>query len=209
MQLEIEMPDLENRYQRIAGVDEAGRGPLAGEVVAAAVMLDPEKPVAGLNDSKKLSESRRERCYDMILESALAFAVSRASVREIDDLNILQASLLAMKRAVTSLGSTPEFVYVDGNFCPRWDYPSAAVIKGDARLQCVAAASILAKVTRDRDMLELEKEYPGYGFARHKGYPTREHLQALSRLGPCAVHRRSFKPVADILRLTETGRVSR
>ena len=199
MQSEIDLPEQEPRYQRIAGVDEAGRGPLAGEVVAAAVILDSDKPITGLNDSKKLSASSRQRCYDRIVENAMAFAVSRASVQEIDDLNILQATLLAMQRAVAKLSVTPEFVYVDGNFCPRWDYPSAAIIKGDARLQCVAAASILAKVTRDRDMQELEKTFPGYGFARHKGYPTKDHLQALSKLGPCSAHRRTFKPVAELL----------
>ena len=199
MQLEIDPGDQKARYQRVAGVDEAGRGPLAGEVVAAAVILDPAKPIAGLNDSKKLSESTRERCYDRIVECAMAFSINRASVQEINDLNILQASLLAMQRAVAELPIAPEFVFVDGNFCPQWCYPSAAIIKGDARLQCVAAASILAKVTRDRDMLKLENTFPGYGFARHKGYPTRDHLRALTRLGPCAAHRRTFKPVAKLL----------
>jgi ribonuclease HII len=199
MQIQFELSDQETRYRKAAGVDEAGRGPLAGEVVAAAVILDPDKPVPGLNDSKKLSASSRERCYEQIIEGATAFAISRASVQEIDELNILQASLLAMKRAVEALSVTPEFVYVDGSFCPRWSYPSTAVVKGDSRLQCVAAASVLAKITRDRDMLELEKTFPGYGFARHKGYPTRDHLLALSRLGPCAAHRRTFKPVAELL----------
>ena len=199
MQFEIDLAALAGRYQWVAGVDEAGRGPLAGEVVAAAVILDPDRPITGLNDSKKLSESSRQHCHDKIMENATAFAISRASVQEIDDLNILQASLLAMHRAVAELSIAPEFVYVDGNFCPRWEYPSTAVIKGDARLECVAAASILAKVTRDRDMQELEKNFPGYGFARHKGYPTKEHLQALSKLGPCAAHRRTFKPVAELL----------
>jgi len=199
MQFEFDLAEQEARFQRVAGVDEAGRGPLAGAVVAAAVILDPGNPVTGLDDSKKLSETSRERCFERIVGSAIAFSISRASVQEIDDLNILQASLLAMQRAVVELTIAPEFVYVDGNFCPQWSYPSAAIVKGDARLKCVAAASILAKVTRDRDMQDLEKTFPGYGFARHKGYPTKDHLQALSRLGPCAAHRRTFKPVARLL----------
>ena len=196
MQLEIDIGGETSPDQLVAGVDEVGRGPLAGEVVAAAVILDPANPIDGLNDSKKLTESNRERCYDRIIELSRSCAIGRASVEEIDRLNILQASLLAMKRAVTALNLDPDFVYVDGNRCPRWQYRSTAVVKGDSRLQCIAAASILAKVTRDREMQALEDTYPGYGFARHKGYPTRDHLQALDRLGPCAIHRRSFGPVA-------------
>jgi len=198
MQLDIELPEFAAGHRLIAGVDEAGRGPLAGPVVAAAVILDPARPVPGLNDSKKLSRSRREACCQAIVEQARAFAVGHASVAEIDRLNILQASLLAMQRAVDGLAAIPEFIYVDGNTCPRWRHASTAVIKGDSRLQCVAAASILAKVTRDGEMRDLERLYPGYGFARHKGYPTRAHLQALNRLGPTPVHRRSFRPVADL-----------
>ncbi|MCB1670731.1 MAG: ribonuclease HII [Gammaproteobacteria bacterium] len=183
----------------IAGVDEAGRGPLAGNVFAAAVILAPDRPLPGLNDSKKLSATRRQQCYNEITGSALTWAVAKASVAEIDTLNILHASLLAMQRAVAGLAEQPDFVYVDGNCCPGWDYRSSAVVGGDARLQCIAAASILAKVARDREMVELEECFPGYGFARHKGYPTRDHLAALARLGPCDMHRRSFKPVADLL----------
>ncbi len=199
MQSWLDDIDREEGRQRSAGVDEAGRGPLAGDVVAAAVILDPDKPIAGLNDSKKLSVLSRQRCYQKIIEHATAFSVGRAGVQEIDELNILQASMLAMARAVETLSIRPDFVYVDGNLCPLWDYPSTAVVKGDARLQCVAAASIIAKVTRDQDMLELEKNFPGYGFARHKGYPTKDHLAALHRLGPCAAHRRTFKPVTELL----------
>ena len=183
----------------LAGTDEAGRGPLAGDVVAAAVILDCRRPISGLRDSKQLSATRREALFAEITECALAFAIARASVAEIDDINILHASLLAMKRAVAALPVQPEFVYVDGNRCPRWHYPSRALVKGDARLACIAAASILAKVTRDRDMQQLELEYPGYGLAQHKGYPTSCHLDALQRLGPSAVHRRSFRPVAELL----------
>ncbi|MEX2130511.1 MAG: ribonuclease HII [Pseudohongiellaceae bacterium] len=180
----------------LAGTDEAGRGPLAGDVVAAAVILDRDQPIIGLNDSKLLSESRREQLYQVIVGKALAWAVARASVEEIDRLNILRASMLAMHRAVDALSVKPEFVYVDGNRCPTWNYPSSAVIKGDSRIACIAAASILAKVTRDREMVRLEQEFPGYGFAVHKGYPTPAHLAALAKLGPCALHRRSFRPVA-------------
>jgi ribonuclease HII len=187
----------------VAGVDEVGRGPLAGDVVTAAVILDPAKPIAGLADSKQLSELQRERLYDLILERALSWAIARASVAEIDSLNILQASLLAMHRAVQALPLQPEFVYVDGNRCPRWDYPSQAVVKGDSRVACIAAASILAKVTRDREMLLLDQQYPGYGLARHKGYPSPVHLEALRRLGPCPIHRRSYRPVAELLVSTQ------
>ncbi|MFM1895556.1 MAG: ribonuclease [Pseudomonadota bacterium] len=185
--------------QPVAGTDEAGRGPLAGDVIAAAVILDPRYPIAGLNDSKRLTQRQRETCYLQITERAQGYAVARASVAEIDELNILQASLLAMWRAVEQLNVTPRLVVVDGNRCPAWPYDSVAVVGGDARVSCVAAASILAKVTRDREMVALDARYPGYGFARHKGYGTREHLAALERLGPCAVHRRSFAPVSRLL----------
>lgn len=184
---------------RIAGVDEAGRGPLAGDVVAAAVILDPVVPIPGLNDSKKLNEASREKLFGVIVTQATAFAVARASVAEIDRLNILQASLLAMKRAVESLKMTPELIYVDGNRCPDWSYTSEAVVGGDGRVQAIAAASILAKVTRDRELVSLDARYPGYGFATHKGYPTRSHLLALKKLGPCPIHRKSFRPVAELL----------
>ncbi len=182
-----------------AGVDEAGRGCLAGPVVAAAVILRPDISSAleaRLNDSKKLSAARREDCFAAIVRDARCFAVGRASAREIDRLNILKASLLAMRRAVEQLPLRPIFVRVDGNRCPDWRYPSVAVIGGDARVREIAAASIIAKVVRDREMAALESEYPGYGFSRHKGYPTRAHVTALAELGPCAIHRCSFGPVA-------------
>lgn len=187
----------------IAGVDEVGRGPLAGAVVAAAVILDPARPIAGLADSKQLSERQREYLYGLILSDALASAVGRASVAEIDALNILQATLLAMQRAVAALTCMPDYIYVDGNRCPRWHYASEAVVKGDGRIAAIAAASIVAKVTRDREMLALDAQYPGYGLARHKGYPSPAHLQALQELGPSPIHRRSFRPVASLL--TKSG----
>ncbi len=179
----------------LAGVDEAGRGPLAGPVVAAAVILDQRVPIAGLADSKVLSPARRERLHDAIRAHALCCAVGLASVEEIDRLNILQATMLAMCRAVASLRLPPRRVLVDGNRTPPLQVPVAAVVKGDARVPAIAAASILAKVTRDRLCDELEQRHPGYGFATHKGYPTAAHLEALRRLGPCADHRRSFAPV--------------
>lgn len=193
MQLSFPYPDA--AHALVAGVDEAGRGPLAGDVVAAAVILDPTRPIADLNDSKKLSAAQRERLFHLIIDSALCYALGRASAAEIDAINILQASLLAMSRAAKALTTQPGFVYVDGLYCPRWDYSSKAVVKGDSKVDCIAAASILAKVTRDREMVALEQCYPGYGFAQHKGYPTAIHLKALATLGPCAVHRRSYKPV--------------
>ena len=183
----------------IAGVDEVGRGPLAGDVVAAAVILDPARPISGLRDSKKLSAARREQLAAQIREQALAWSVARATVAEIDELNILQASLLAMHRAVLALQPQPVYVLVDGNRLPRWDYASEPVVKGDDRVAAIAAASILAKVQRDAELQELDRQYPGYGFARHKGYPTPAHLAALRELGATAVHRRSFAPVRAIL----------
>lgn len=183
----------------IAGVDEAGRGPLAGDVVAAAVIPGPQFAVGAVNDSKKLSARQREGLYELIIGQAQCYAVGRASVEEIDRLNILQASLLAMQRALEALTQPPDLVYVDGLHCPGSAMQMHAVPGGDGRITAVAAASIIAKVERDRDMLLLEERYPGYGFARHKGYSTREHIDALARLGPCAVHRRSFGPVARLL----------
>jgi ribonuclease HII len=183
----------------IAGVDEVGRGPLAGDVVAAAVILDPARPIAGLRDSKKLSTRRREELAGLIMERALAWSVARATVAEIDELNILQASLLAMHRAVRALEPQPLYVLVDGNRLPRWDYAAEPVVKGDDRVPAIAAASILAKVQRDRELVELEQQYPGYGFAAHKGYPTAAHLEALQTLGVTPVHRRSFGPVRALL----------
>ena len=183
----------------LAGVDEVGRGPLAGDVVAAAVILDPARPIAGLRDSKKLSARRREELAGLIMERALAWSVARATVAEIDQLNILQASLLAMHRAVRALEPQPVYVLVDGNRLPRWEYAAEPVVKGDDRVPAIAAASILAKVQRDRELVELERQYPGYGFAAHKGYPTAAHLEALQTLGVTPVHRRSFGPVRALL----------
>ena len=182
-------------YRLIAGVDEVGRGPLVGDVVTAAVILDPARPIAGLNDSKKLSEKKREALFDMIQENALAFAIGRCSAAEIDEFNILQATMKAMQRAVAGLTIQPEFVLIDGNRCPSLAMPSQAVVKGDSLVAEISAASILAKVTRDREMAALDLEYPQYGFAQHKGYPTAQHLAALAEHGALAVHRRSFKPV--------------
>lgn len=185
--------------RHLAGVDEVGRGPLAGDVVAAAVILDPRQPIAGLADSKALSHRRREQLAGLIRERALAWAIGRASVAEIDSMNILQASLQAMHRAVAALSIQPDFVLVDGNRLPRWPYRAAAVIKGDSRCAAIAAASILAKVQRDAELVALEQRFPGYGFAQHKGYPTAVHLDALARLGPTAAHRRSYGPVRRIV----------
>jgi ribonuclease HII len=183
----------------LAGVDEVGRGPLAGDVVAAAVILDPQRPLPGLRDSKKLSQTRREQLALLIRENALAWSVARASVAEIDALNILQASLLAMHRAVAALDPQPAYVLVDGNRLPRWPYAAEPVVGGDDRVPAIAAASILAKVQRDAELVALDREYPGYGFAAHKGYPTRAHLQALQELGITPAHRRSFAPVKKLL----------
>ena len=183
----------------LAGVDEVGRGPLAGDVVAAAVILDTSKPIPGLRDSKKLSHARREQLSLEIKERALCWAIGRASVAEIDSINILQASLLAMRRAVESLSIQPEYVLVDGNRLPHWNYASDAVVKGDDKVPAIAAASILAKVQRDGEMVELDKRYPGYGLAQHKGYPTALHLTALKELGVTEIHRRSYAPVKDLL----------
>ncbi len=193
--------------ERIAGVDEAGRGPLAGPVVAAAVILDPGQPIAGLADSKILTETHREDLFDVICERTLAYAIGRAEVEEIDRMNILQATMLAMQRAVAALDSPPSSAWVDGNRCPALACPAKAVIKGDATVPAISAASIVAKVTRDREMRDWDRRYPGYGFARHKGYPTRAHLAALERLGVTPIHRRSFAPVRSILRLRCQGRL--
>jgi ribonuclease HII len=183
----------------VAGVDEAGRGPLAGPVVAAAVILDERQPIQGLADSKKLSAARRERLYDEIRARALCCSVAQASVEEIDRLNILQATLLAMQRAVAGLRLRPALVLVDGNRLPVLDMRAEAIVQGDARVRAISAASILAKVTRDRDLADLHQRYPAYGFDRHKGYGTEAHLAALRAHGPCPEHRRSFAPVAETL----------
>ena len=181
--------------QLIAGVDEVGRGPLCGAVVAAAVILDPEKPIEGLTDSKKLTEKKRDLLFDEIKEKALAWALGRAEVEEIDELNILHASMLAMERAVNALSPAPDYALVDGNRCPNLPCPCEPVIKGDLTEPSISAASIIAKVTRDREMEELDEKYPGYGIAKHKGYPTKVHMEALEKLGPSEIHRKSFGPV--------------
>jgi ribonuclease HII len=184
----------------IAGVDEAGRGPLAGAVVAAAVILDPRRPIDGLTDSKKLSQARRGALEAEIREKALCHAIAEASVAEIDELNILHASLLAMRRAVLGLSLRPHHVRVDGNRCPDLDgLSSEAIVQGDLSEPCISAASILAKQYRDRRMLELDRRFPEYQFARHKGYPTALHRQLLIEYGACAEHRRSFRPVREAL----------
>lgn len=185
--------------KRVAGVDEVGRGPLIGNVVAAAVILDPSKPIVGLADSKKLSEKRRESLDLEIREKALAWSVASASPVEIDELNILHATMLAMQRAVEGLDVTPEFAFIDGNRCPQLLCPSEAVVKGDSKVAEISAASIIAKVARDKEMQELDVLHPEYGFAKHKGYPTVLHLEALKKHGPLVQHRRSFKPVRQLL----------
>ena len=188
----------------VAGVDEVGRGPLAGDVVAAAVILG-DSPPAGLTDSKALSPRQRERLAETIRSEAVAWSLGRATVAEIDGLNILQASLLAMRRAVEALSVQPSLVLVDGNHLPRWSYEARAVIKGDLSEPAISAASIVAKVTRDSEMVILDDLYPGYGFAAHKGYPTKAHLAALASLGVSPVHRQSFGPVKRLLARLEVG----
>lgn len=198
---EIPLPPFECRYTGplLAGVDEVGRGPLIGAVVTAAVILDPERPIPGLADSKKLTEKRRIALYDEIVQHARAWSIGRCEAHEIDRLNIYQATMLAMERAVSGLAVLPEYVLVDGNRCPKWHWPSEPVIKGDSRVEAISAASIIAKVTRDREMEELEARFPGFGLAQHKGYPTPVHLEALRRLGATPEHRRSFRPVREVI----------
>jgi len=187
----------------ICGVDEAGRGPLVGAVVAGAVVLDPSKPIAGLKDSKKLTPARRDFLYEQIIEKAKAWGVGQASPAEIDDINILQATMLAMRRAVedlaSRLGAWPDKALIDGNRCPELPIPSEAIIKGDAKEPAISAASIIAKVTRDRQMKILDALHPQYGFAQHMGYPTEAHFAALKEFGACDEHRKSFSPVRKVL----------
>jgi len=200
----IEFPEfIYPDYELIAGVDEVGRGPLVGAVVTAAVILDPNKPIAGLTDSKKLSEKKRESIAEEIKEKALAWTIARADADEIDELNILHATMLAMQRAVAHLSIQPNFVLIDGNRCPNLPMPSQAVVKGDLRVAEISAASILAKVARDNEMKELDKLYPDFGFAKHKGYPTKLHFEMLAKFGPTPQHRQSFKPVKKALGLEE------
>lgn len=195
MQMGLDFSLVAQAHELVAGVDEVGRGPLCGAVVTAAVILDPNRPILGLNDSKKLTEARREKLYDEICEKALSWHIARAEVEEIDELNILHATMLAMQRAVEGLHIAPKMAMIDGNRCPKLTMPSEAVVKGDSKVPAIAAASILAKVSRDREMAAFELIYPGYGIGGHKGYPTPVHLEALARLGPTPIHRRSFAPV--------------
>jgi ribonuclease HII len=187
----------------ICGVDEAGRGPLVGSVVAGAVVLDPNQPIMGLRDSKKLSPARREKLYAEIMQKARAWGVGQASPGEIDTLNILQATMLAMRRAIEALserlGEWPSKALIDGNRCPILPIASEAIIKGDAKEPAISAASIIAKVTRDQQMQVLHTQYPQYGFNQHMGYPTEAHMQALKQYGPCEEHRRTFAPVRDLI----------
>ena len=187
----------------VCGVDEAGRGPLAGSVVAAAVVLDPNKPILGLKDSKKLSAKAREDLYELIIRDSMAWSIAEASPAEIDSINILQATMLAMKRAIEglekTLGRLPNQALIDGNRCPNLDIEMEAIVKGDTKVPSISAASILAKVTRDRDMQQLHQSYPMYGFNQHMGYPTQAHFSALKAFGPCPAHRRSFSPVQAVL----------
>lgn len=183
-----------------AGVDEAGRGPLAGAVFAAAVILNPKKTIKGLTDSKLLSEKKREVLADKIRDRAIAWAIAKAEVHEIDQINILQASLLAMQRAVAALSIVPEHALIDGNRCPKLSCATQAIIKGDLLIPAISAASILAKVARDTEMIEMDKQYPGYGFSEHKGYGTAKHLKAIRALGITEIHRRSFAPVNEQLK---------
>jgi ribonuclease HII len=193
------MPELATLPPNVCGIDEAGRGALAGPVVAAAVILDPKNPIAGLDDSKKLSARRRERLEREIREKALAFSIAEASAGEIDAINVLQASLLAMQRAVAGLLPAPVAAAVDGNCCPELPMPVEAIVQGDGKIAAIAAASILAKTARDALMREMHTTYPRYGFDRHMGYPTVAHLAALRAHGPCPTHRESFAPVAVLL----------
>ena len=196
-------PELYLPEGRIAGVDEAGRGPLAGPVIAGAVILDPGKPIEGLRDSKRLSASRRDELFDQIRERALAWAVGRADVEEIDRINILQATMLAMSRAVEALQPYADHALIDGNRCPDLSCTSQAIIKGDSKVPAISAASIMAKVTRDREMLDLDMRYPGYGLTQHKGYPSKAHIEALENLAVTPVHRRSYAPVRRIIQRGE------
>ncbi|HCG7402796.1 TPA: ribonuclease HII [Vibrio parahaemolyticus] len=199
----VELPPFEypQGYQLIAGVDEVGRGPLVGDVVTAAVILDPNNPIEGLNDSKKLSEKKRLELLPEIKEKALAWAVGRCSPKEIDELNILQATMVAMQRAIAGLKVQPDLALIDGNRCPELPMDSQAVVKGDLRVAEISAASIIAKVVRDQEMEELDKQYPQFGFAKHKGYPTKAHFEAIEQHGVISEHRKSFKPVKKALGL--------
>ena len=190
--LEFEQLYRSQGFKAICGVDEAGRGPLAGPVFAAAVILPEDMIIEGVNDSKKLTEKKREKLFDIIKEKALAYCIASASVEEIEEMNILQADMLAMKRAVDGLAVKADFAMIDGNKAPKLEIPAVPIIKGEAKSESIAAASILAKVSRDRLMLELAKQYPEYGFEKHKGYGTKAHREAILKYGPCEIHRMSF-----------------
>ena len=200
MTVSVASADMCENCLYIAGTDEVGRGALAGDVIAAAVILDDKKPILGLSDSKKLTSNKRDSLYNVILTQALGVSIGRASVSEIDELNILQASLLAMERAVSSLSILPEYVLVDGIHLPNWNYKSQAIIKGDQKVASIAAASIVAKVFRDRELVSLDSVYPQFDFRANKGYPTKKHLRALVKYGPCPIHRFSFAPVLKNVR---------
>ena len=191
--------------QLYCGVDEAGAGPLCGDVVAAAVILDPENPIPELTDSKKLTEKKRERLFDEIREKALDFCIASASVEEIDQINILNARMLAMSRAIDGLTLTLGHALIDGNKVPDHSLAMTPIIKGDALVACISAASVLAKVQRDRDMIKLDEVYPGYGLAKHKGYGTKQHLQALQELGVTPIHRRNYAPIKALIKAAEQG----
>ncbi|EKO3856548.1 ribonuclease HII [Vibrio harveyi] len=201
----VELPPFEypQGYQLVAGVDEVGRGPLVGDVVTAAVILDPNNPIEGLNDSKKLSEKKRMALLPEIKEKALAWSVGRCSPEEIDELNILKATMVAMQRAIAGLEVQPDLALIDGNRCPQLPMDSQAVVKGDLRVAEISAASIIAKVVRDQEMEELDKQYPQFGFAKHKGYPTKAHFEAIEQHGVISEHRKSFKPVKKALGIEE------
>ncbi len=194
------MPD---QFEWVCGVDEVGRGPLAGSVVAAAVILDPSKPIDGLKDSKKLTAKVRDELFDLIIRDSKAWCIAEASAIEIDSINILQATMLAMKRAIEglekTLGRLPDKALIDGNRCPKVNIEMEAIVKGDSKVQAISAASILAKVTRDRDMQVLHEAYPMYGFNQHMGYPTPMHFAALKEFGPCPAHRKTFAPVREVM----------
>ena len=200
----MKMPDFEYEnakyaegYKFVCGTDEAGRGPLCGPVVAAAVILPRDVEIEGLNDSKKLTEKKREKLFDEICEKAVAYAIAEASPAEIDEINILNASMLAMKRAIEALPIKADFALIDGNCSRGFDIPTETVVKGDAKCSSIAAASILAKVTRDRGCLELDAKYPQYGIAKHKGYPTKDHMDAVRKYGPAPIYRISFLKFLD------------
>lgn len=195
MTQQVELP-----FERIAGVDEAGRGPLAGPVVVAAVILNPQHPIDGLRDSKKISEKKRETLFIQIKQYALSYAIEIVTVEEIDQINILQATLKGMQRSVNALDTRPSRVLIDGNQAPKLDYPCQTIIQGDDLEPAISAASILAKVSRDRLMKQYHQTYPEYGFDRHKGYPTAAHMTQLREVGACPIHRRSFAPVKNALK---------